>query len=481
MSHINNGDNMKKQSIWLKDFKNSITILDKDIDCDILIIGAGITGLSTAYHLINSNLKVVVVDKDEIGNDVTARTTGKITYLQELIYTRLKKELSEEMSKNYLESQLEAIDILTNIIEKEKIECDLEQVKSFVFTKDKKELKKLKEEKELLEKFGIDVLDYNNAIEVNNTYFFHPIKYLMKLKEIVLNNNIEIYEKTNIIEIKKEDECICLTENNKIKAKKVVLACHYPFFLFPLLFPIKGHLEKSYVGAIKNKNRKISMINTKIPTTSLRYHHDYMIYLNNSHPISTDNNDKDNFDSLINITKKLGNIDYIWSNHDIITVDHLPIISKITDDLLIGTGYNTWGMTNGTLAGKILSDIILNRKNKFIDLFSLKRHKSLNTFANVLVEILRNGKSFTMNKIVKNKNWYSSNLEFKKIAGEDIAIYTDDNNEKHTVYNKCPHLGCSLIFNEFEKTWDCPCHGSKFDIDGNCLRGPSKYNISYKK
>lgn len=159
MSHINNGDNMKKQSIWLKDFKNSITILDKDIDCDILIIGAGITGLSTAYHLINSNLKVVVVDKDEIGNDVTARTTGKITYLQELIYTRLKKEISEEISKNYLESQLEAIDILTNIIEKEKIECDLEQVKSFVFTKDKKELKKLKEEKELLEKFGIDVLD----------------------------------------------------------------------------------------------------------------------------------------------------------------------------------------------------------------------------------------------------------------------------------------------------------------------------------
>ena len=81
---------MKKQSIWLKDFKNNVTILNKDIDCDVLIIGAGITGLSTAYHLINSNLKVVVVEKDEIGNDVTARTTGKITYLQELIYIKLK-------------------------------------------------------------------------------------------------------------------------------------------------------------------------------------------------------------------------------------------------------------------------------------------------------------------------------------------------------------------------------------------------------
>ena len=132
MIHINNGDNMKKQSIWLKDFKNSITILDKDIDCDVLIIGAGITGLSTAYHLINSNLKVVVVDKDEIGNDVTARTTGKITYLQELIYTRLKKELSEEFYDNIIElgsyegeeenlcSRWELNDILENLNEKDK-------------------------------------------------------------------------------------------------------------------------------------------------------------------------------------------------------------------------------------------------------------------------------------------------------------------------------------------------------------------------
>ena len=92
---------MKKQSIWLKDFKNDVTILDKDIDCDVLIIGAGITGLSTAYHLIGSNLKVVVVEKDEIGNDVTARTTGKITYLQELIYTRLKKVFEYAKENNF--------------------------------------------------------------------------------------------------------------------------------------------------------------------------------------------------------------------------------------------------------------------------------------------------------------------------------------------------------------------------------------------
>lgn len=472
---------MQKKSIWLKDFSNNITTLDKDISCDVLIIGAGITGLSTAYHLMNHNLRIVVVDRNEIGNGVTAKTTGKITYLQELIYTKFKNELGEEISKKYLQSQLEAIDILTNIIKKEKIACDLEQVKSFVYTKEDAELAKLKEEKKLLEKLGIDVKDYNKAIAVNDTYVFHPIKYLMRLKEILLNNNVEIYEKTNIIEIKKEDQYIGLTENHSIKAKKVVLACHYPFFLFPLLFPVKCHLEKSYIATIKNKNRKMSMITTKIPTTSLRYHLDNMIYLNSSHPISTKNNEKDNFNNLINDAKKLGKIDYIWSNQDIITFDSLPMIGKITDDLLIGTGYNTWGMTNGSLAGKILSDIILNNENEFIDLFSLERHKSLNSVKNILVEIIRNGKSFTINKIKKDKSWYKEKLYFTKRNGKAIAIYIDENNKEHIVYNKCPHLKCSLIFNEFEKTWDCPCHGSRFDLDGNCIEGPSRYNIRYEK
>ncbi len=472
---------MKKQSIWLKDFNNKITILNKNIECDVLIIGGGITGLSTAYHLINKNLKVIIVEKNEIGCGITCKTTGKITYLQELIYTKLKRQLNEKISEQYLKSQLEAINILTNIIKKEKINCDLEKVKSFVYSKEKKEIEKLKEEKELLEKFNINVLDYENAIGVSDTYVFHPIKYLMHLKQILLNNNVEIYEKTKIINIKKEDTYICETEKYKIKTKKVVLACHYPFFLMPLLFPIKGHLERSYIATIKSKNRKMSMITTKIPTTSLRFYQNNMIYLNNSHPISTKNDENRNFSDLISSTEKLGKIDYIWSNQDIITVDNLPIISKITDDLLIGTGYNTWGMTNGTIAGKILSDIILDRKNEFIDLFSLKRYKSFNTIKNILIEILRNGKSFTTNKLIKNKNWYQKNIRFEERDGKNIAIYTDENKKEHIVYNKCPHLKCSLVFNEFEKTWDCPCHGSRFDIDGNCIVGPSRYDIKYKK
>ncbi len=138
-------------------------------------------------------------------------------------------------------------------------------------------------------------------------------------------------------------------------------------------------------------------------------------------------------------------------------------------------------MTNGSLAGKIISDLILQIDNKYTDLFAVKRDKSLYEIKNILNEIVRNGKSFTLSKLINNKKWYSKQVQFKTIKNDKVGIYIDENNQKHIVYNKCPHLKCGLIFNEFEKTWDCPCHGSRFDMDGNLILGPSRYNITYKK
>ena len=464
---------MKKQSIWLENFKNQTKKLDTNEECDVLIIGGGITGLSTAYHLKGKNLKVILVERNEIGSGITSKTTGKITYLQELIYSKLYKEKGKEVAKLYLNSQLDAIKIVTNIIKKEKIDCDLEQVKSYVIGNN------LEKEKDILKEFNIKVLEDKNAIFVDDTYVFHPIKYLVKIKEILENNNIKIYEHTNIIEIKND---IAYTKEYHIKAKNIVLACHYPFFLLPLLMPIKGYLEKSYIASISNiENKKLSAITSNNPTISLRYHLNNLIYLNGSHTISNHQNEQKNFDNLINEIKKYGTFDYIWSNQDIVTNDHLPIIGKINDSLLIATGYNTWGMTNGSLAGKIISDLILQIDNKYTDLFAVKRDKSLYEIKNILNEIVRNGKSFTLSKLINNKKWYSKQVQFKTIKNDKVGIYIDENNQKHIVYNKCPHLKCGLIFNEFEKTWDCPCHGSRFDMDGNLILGPSRYNITYKK
>lgn len=485
---------MKEKSIWREEFpKNSCPKLEKDLEVDVLIIGGGITGISTAYHLRNSNLNVCLVEKNTIGSGVTSRTTGKLTYLQENMYSTLKTYVGKEQAKLYLESQIDAIKMVTDVIKEENIECNLDKVSSYVFSNTNS--KKMDKEKNLLIEFGIKIKedvklpngeDVEDAFYTEDTYVFHPLKYLYALKDICLNKNVSIYENTKIIAIDKDDDIyICKTSKHTIKAKHVVLALHYPYFIIPFLMPLKAHLEKSYIEAFNvDKNQHFSAITISKPTISIRYHSDnnknFEIYLTNSHNLCVKNNEKENFGDLMKA--KRNNPDYIWSNKDIITMDSLPYIGSLNDNnsLLIGTGYNTWGMTNGSLAGKIISDIILKKKNKYIELFNPKRGLNVGKIINFPVILGSNIYSFTKTKLKKQKSWYSSNVKFEERNGKQIAIYIDENNKEHIVYNICPHFKCSLIFNEIEKTWDCPCHGSRFDIDGHSIEGPSNYNISYK-
>ena len=326
-------------------------------------------------------------------------------------------------------------------------------------------------------------IPYCYGISVSDTYYFHPVKYIQSLASICFNNGIEIYEHTKVMDIKKREEYYeCILEECKVYAKNVILASHYPYFIKPFLFPIKAHIEKSYILADKVSDyNNISGISIDKDITSFRYYKDkdnYLIYLYGTHNLAYKFNYKSNFDRLINsfnINNK--NIKYIWSNTDIVTSDGLPYIGKISDNLYIGTGYNGWGMTNGTIAGMILSDLILGRENKYASLFDPLR-KSIYNIA-VFGNVFNSMKPFIQNKVIKNKKYYSDNVVYMKRNGKNIAIYMDKLGKEHIVYSDCPHLKCSLVFNEVEKTWDCPCHASKFDIDGNCINGPSNYNIKY--
>lgn len=477
---------MHNYSIWLDNKDNfNYPVLNNDIECDILIIGGGISGISILYHLLENQKNVVLVERGKLGEGVSARTTGKLTYLQDNIYTKLNNEYSYEVAKLYYESQKEAINIVKEIINKNNIKCDFTKQTSNLYTKYRENIDKLIKEKELLIKMGcnikenklpINITNYYN-ISVSDTYYFHPVKYIKSLAKICFKKGTKIYEETSIIKIDKEDnKYICYTKNNKITSKKVIIASHYPFFLFPYLFPFKSHLEKSYISAnIVNNSNNVSGINIDKDVVSFRYHNNYYINLLNNHNIAFKFNELSNFQDLSN------NSNYIWSNIDIMTNDNLPYIGKLDNNLYLATGYNTWGMTNGSLSGVIISDLINNRPNKYINLFNPYRKMSIKSYLNIISNIFFSAKPFIQNKIIKNKEYYSKNVIFKKINGIDVGIYIDQNKKEHIVYNKCPHLKCSLIFNEVELLWECPCHASRFTMDGKCISGPSNKDITYKK
>lgn len=482
---------MKKNSLWLESIKyKDETVLKKDICCDVLIIGGGITGISTAYQLRNKQLKVVVVDQNKFGHAITARTTAKLTYLQELIYSDLEKTYSKDCANKYYESQREAIDLVDKIIKEHNIKCDLKKVDSYVFTNKESELKNLENEKKLLQEFGCTVESGNDReysfINVKDTYVFHPLKYIFKLKDICKEDGIEFYQNTNINYLDKcDDGYVCGNELFHIKAKKVVFACHYPYFLFPFLMPLKCTLEKSYVCASEVENSKAySAITSNKPTLSIRFHQDkkvhYRILVTDSHDLYKEYNDSMHFKHLKEVNSKLdGHLQYLWSNHDIMTFDKLPFIGRLqkdNKDLFLATGYNTWGMTNGSLAGKMIADMILDKSNSYEDLFTPLRRLHIKTIPKA---IYGGAKPMIENKVWKNKEWYPESVRFEERKGENVAIYVDKFQKEHIVYNKCPHMKCSLIFNTVEKTWDCPCHGSRFDLDGNVITGPSNYSIKY--
>ena len=490
---------MENYSIW-EEIKNKTNTIKsnkiKEFDTDILIIGGGIAGMSTAYFLMNQNKKVTIIDKSYIGMGITSKTTAKLNYLQGTIYQKLEKNFNRKISKMYLDSQKEAIELINKIVKKEKIDCDLVKCNSFIFTKDKNNIKKIDKEKELLQSFDIKCGTVNKlpihfpieyGIVVDDTYTFHPLKYINGLRKTI-ENKIDIYENVMALEITPKDNYFIIKTNNGIiNAKYVVVACHYPFFIFPGIVPIKTYIEREYVNCSKFHLDSSPFTAISIDSTlhSIRFYKDYIIYGSNKHRLTNKIKYKENYEQSKKDFKRLFSKEpeYTWMNQDIVPNDDLPIIGipdKKNPNLLIATAFNKWGMTNGTIAGKILSDLILENKNPYIDLFNPTRINITNII-NSIIGVFHYSKVYAQTTIKKNPVFYNDHVYIIKINGKYYGVYYDYYGKKHIVDHKCPHMKCNLVFNDEEKTWDCPCHGSRFDIDGNVIEGPANYSIAVDK
>lgn len=270
-------------SLWLKETKiEKFSNLEKDLETEVCIIGAGIFGVSTAYYLTQKGYKVVLIERDSIASKVTGHTTAKITSQHGLIYHYLLNQYGKDFAKKYYQANQSAVQEIENIINENEINCDLKKQSSSVYTINQTEISKIEEEIQALKDLDINArkiqqspLPFNiiSGIEFQDQAQFNPIKYISKLVNIIEQNNCLIYENTTCYDIKKDNnQYICYTKNNKIRCKYVVIATHYPFINFPGIYFAKMYQSSSYVLGIDTKTKLFDgmYINIQSPIYSFR-------------------------------------------------------------------------------------------------------------------------------------------------------------------------------------------------------------------
>lgn len=489
------------KSYWNEE-KNYISIepLKEDIETEICIIGGGFTGLTTGYYLSKAGMKVTILEKDKILSHTSSNTTAKITSQHGLFYEYLINSKGEEFAKKYYEANENAKENIIKIIEEENIECDLEIQNAYVYTEENNEVQKIKDEVDACKKIGIDCdfvtkidlpINIQGAIEFRNQAQFHPKKYGIELAKSILSNKGQIYEETKVTNIKKDsDEFKISTNRHSIKSKYLVIASHYPILNFPGYYFLKMYQSTSYAIAVDTKENNLfdgMYINTKDPVYSFRTIKDgdkrLLLVVGSDHKTGSKINLSESYLNLEKIAKRIyknSEVKYKWSAEDCITLDKIPYIgdfSKFMDNCFVATGYNKWGITSSNIAANIIKDKILGNENKYEEIFKATRVEPVKNIKEVGNMLKETANSLIINKFKVPeehlKDLKKGEGKIIEIEGKKVGIYKDENNNIYKVIANCSHLGCELAWNNLEKTWDCPCHGSRFDYTGKSIEAPS--------
>lgn len=475
------------KSVWSESCKfRKRDALNKDIKTDVLVIGAGIAGVLTAYMLKQKGREVVVIDAAEIASGNTKNTTAKITSQHDLIYSKLIAEFGEEKARQYAKANELAIKKYKEIIEDKRIECDFEEKPAYVYSLN--EIDVLKEEVEAAKNLGIDAefvdeanlpFKINGAVKFNNQAQFNPLKFLKGI-----SNELIIYENTRALEIK---ENLVVTSGGNITANNIVVATHYPIMNAPGYYFMKMHQERSYVLALENTSEIDGMyIDLNKEGYSFRTYNNLLLLGGISHRTG-ENEEGGSYDKLRKVAKNLypkAKEKYYWSAQDCMTIDGIPYIGRYsseTSNIYVATGFNKWGMTSSMVSAMIISDMILEKENDFSEIFSPRRFDlslSINNIANDLIETAKNfiaqKVSIPSSEIEHIKNGHGGIIEYN---GEKVGVYKNKEGKEFFVSTKCTHLGCQLSWNADELTWDCPCHGSRFDYKGRLIGSPATKDL----
>lgn len=524
-------------SIWQQSVQGTERpILPGNMETDIVIIGGGLTGILTAYYLQQSGRECVVLEADRIGSGQTAHTTAKVTSQHNLIYQKLCRMMGKEQAAQYADANEMAIRRYKGLVDKYKIDCDWRECDAYLYTvNDSKNARGLRDEYQCAKELKLPVemttktelpFEVEQALCFHNQACFHPLKFLYVMAE-----KVTVYEQTKVLEVvpmqnsgrDKETEKAesnirtgnaVITNHGTVRAAHVVFACHYPFVNRPGYYFLRMHQERSYVLGLEcpcEKQMQHLYLGVDQDALSFRSAGDILLLGGGSH--RTGENSSNQYEYLQKYADKYWpecKVTAKWSAQDCMTLDGIPYVGRFgskTSTWYVATGYGKWGMTSSMAAALLITDLLNGRKNVYADVYSPRRKTiaaSAKTFVTegkyAAVNILKEkwgrtdtqkgktGQSSAQNAGAKHKGTQKEAVLFRDMVekmrpeeskvleykGEKTGVYKDKEGDAYIVSVKCPHLGCLLSWNADEKSWDCPCHGSRFSYTGELLDGPAQ-------
>lgn len=453
-----------KQSLWFE-YDNTLSVpsLQQHVNCEICIIGGGLSGVYTAYLLAKQGFHVVLVEAlSHFAHGTTAYSTGKLTAQHGTIYSKL----TVEQGKLYYEANEQAI---KNALETNP--PSFTRTNSFLYTHTTQGKKQLIQEAEIYEKIGIPYVA-TNEIEVNipiqfalgmkNEGQINPYAFTQHFAQLARKFGAQLFLNTRITTIQPNKNMVSTNNGYSIHYKKLILCTHYPIESIRNLYSVKLQINRSYLTATKCtqllQNQYFSIDeSSRTIRTALIQDQPYFIYGGYGHPAGTVKDTSPYYETLqkeLQDDFELPTPSYFWSAQDMMTSDQLPYIgqlSKNDDSLYIATGFNKWGLSSSLVAGELLRDIIQKIMPPAAALYSPTR----SLLGRQIYFMLQTG-GFISKELVKGYVTRS-----------------------HTP--RCTHLGCKTRWNEADQTWDCPCHGSRYNEKGQVIEGPAVYPLNIKK
>lgn len=457
-------------------------------ECEVAVIGGGMAGVLIAWMLRQRGIDVLILEANRLGSGQTRNTTAKVTAQHGNIYERLIREQGETGARQYAAANQQAVEEFRRLIRDQKIDCDWLDCPAYLYSTAEEEL--LQQEARAAAQAGLQVefttrvglpFPVKGAVRMNGQGQFHPLKFLGTLAE-----ELEVFEHSRVTEVEGSE---IYTEYGRVKAGAVVFATHYPFLNTPGYYFARMHQERSYVTVLKGACRLDGIYYGVDPGgLSLRHWGDLVLVGGENHRTG-ENRSGGRYTALEQAARELypaAEVVCRWSAQDCMTLDGIPYIGRYapsTPEWYVATGFGKWGMTSSMVSALRISELITGASSLDTEVFSPRRLDLAASAANLWEEGKQSVKGLCRSLFAGGRaeiedlpNGHGGVVE---LEGEKVGAYKTEDGEVIVVSTRCPHLGCQLEWNPDEKSWDCPCHGSRFDGQGRLICGPAQRDLDF--